>query len=71
MENDDENSDSNDFSNERVNQIIAQYEKKIISHTFPQRDSKIDAKVSYLRHANERKWLKQKGKNYLIDFDQN
>lgn len=27
-------------------------------------------KISYLRHARERKWLKKKGKNYLIDFDQ-
>lgn len=27
--------------------------------------------MSYLKHASERKWLKKKGKNYLIDFDQN
>ena len=71
MENDDETCSEKHFSNERVNQIISQYEKKLISQNSLERDTKIDAKISYLRHANERKWLKQKGKNYLIDFDQN
>ena len=71
MESEHETSSENDFSNERVNQIISQYEKKLISQNYLDHDNKIDAKMSYLRHANERKWLKQKGKNYLIDFDQN